>query len=74
MINIIKNYYENLYTEKKIVYKYIPRTYEQERSNPYFITDIFKQMFSQPSPWIKSTREYDVRKQDKINNYFISQL
>ena len=58
----------------KIIYRYIPRTFEEEQLDPIYISDIFETMFSQPSPWVGSIRTYDRRKQEKINGYFISQL
>jgi len=57
----------------KIEYRYIPRTFEEEDSEPVFASEIFDTMFSQPSPWILSVRDYDQRRQESINNYFINQ-
>lgn len=58
----------------EIIYKYIPRTFEEEQQQPVYVSEIFDTMFSQPSPWIISVRDYDERKQEKINQYFISQM
>lgn len=60
--------------EPKVVYKYIPRTFEEEQEDPIPVSDIFETMFSQPSPWVSSISTYDVRKQETINNYFVSQI
>ncbi len=60
--------------EPNIVYRYIPRTFEEEHWDPIPVTDIFQTMFSQPSPWVGSIRNYDRRKQEKINKYFVNQL
>lgn len=60
--------------EPRVIYRYIPRTFEEEQKNPILVSDIFETMFSQPSPWLQSIRTYDVRKQEKINKYFVSQL
>ncbi len=60
--------------EPNVVYRYIPRTFEEEQWDPVSVTDIFQTMFSQPSPWVGSIRNYDRRKQEKINKYFVSQL
>lgn len=38
--------------QQKIIYKYIPRTLEEEEESPIYVSDIFNTMFSQPSPWI----------------------
>ena len=60
--------------EPEIIYRYIPRTFEDEQLDPIFVTDIFETMFSQPSPWVGSVRSYERRKQERINQYFVSQL
>jgi hypothetical protein len=60
--------------QEKVIYRYIPRTFEEEQLDPIPITDIFETMFSQPSPWVGSIRTYDRRKQEKVNQYFIDQL
>ncbi len=60
--------------EPRIVYRYIPRTFEEEQVDPVPVSDIFETMFSQPSPWVGSIKTYDRRKQEKINQYFVSQL
>ena len=60
--------------ERNVVYRYIPRTFEEEQENPVSVSDIFKTMFSNPSPWVNSLRTYDIGKQELINKYFISQL
>jgi hypothetical protein len=56
-----------------IIYRFIPKTFEEEQMYPVYPSDIFETMFSQPSPWIMSIREYDRRKQENINQYFINQ-
>jgi hypothetical protein len=52
-------------TEKppKIIYRYIPKTFEEEQIDPIPVSDIFETMFSQPSPWVASLKTYDFRKQ-----------
>ena len=65
----------NLTTKKpKVIYRYIPRTFEEEQEDPIPVSDVFATMFSQPSPWIGSIRTYNRRKQESINKYFVSQL
>lgn len=34
-----------------IEYKYIPRTFQEEQNDPVFISEIFKSMFNNSSPW-----------------------
>lgn len=60
--------------EQKVVYRYIPRTLEEEIESPVYISEIFKTMFSQPSTWIDSTEEDAIRRKENINKYFISQM
>jgi hypothetical protein len=58
----------------KVIYRYIPRTFEEEQIDPIPVSDVFETMFSQPSPWLGSIRTYDKRKQEKVNQYFVNQL
>lgn len=57
----------------KIIYRYLPRTFEEEQNDPIYVTDIFKTMFTQQSPWVSSSNDIDVRKSEAMNKYFISQ-
>ncbi len=71
-ISIVK---DSTYCQKeRIVYRYIPRTFENEQNNEVDVSDIFNAMFTQPSPWIASVNDVDFRKQEAINKYFISQV
>ena len=60
--------------DQKIIYKYLPRTLEEEETEPIYVTQIFKTMFTQPSVWIDSTYQDTIRRTEQINKYFISQL
>jgi hypothetical protein len=57
----------------KIVYKYIPRTLEEEEKDPIYVSQIFKSMFTQPTVWIDSVNENDYRKTENLNKFFLSQ-
>ena len=57
----------------KIEYRYLPRTLEEEQMEPVYVSDIFKTMFSQQSPWIFSVKNLDRKKQESVNKFFISQ-
>lgn len=59
--------------KEKVIYKYVPRTFEEEQNEPVYVSDIFEAMFSQPSPWIGSINDIDTRKRESINKFFISQ-
>ena len=61
-------------TEPKIIYKYLPRTLEEEENEPVFATEIFKTMFTQPSVWIDSAYENTIRRTEVPNKYYISQI
>jgi len=61
-------------SDKKIIYKYLPRTLEEEENEPIFVSQIFAPMFTQPSVWIDSIYEDDKRKTQLLNKYFISQF
>ena len=58
--------------EPQIIYKYIPRTLEEEETQPIYVSEIFKTMFTQPSVWINSIQDDYFRKQEDIHKYFIS--
>jgi hypothetical protein len=60
--------------ETKIVYRYMPKTFEEEQCQQPFVTDIFKTMFTQQTPWVNSIMDYDRRKQESVNKYYISQV
>ena len=51
--------------QQKIVYKYIPRTLEEEEESSIYVSDIFNTMFSQPSPWVGG-REDKYMKKDVV--------
>ena len=57
----------------KIVYRYIPRTAEEDKAEPIFPSQVFGKMFDQPSPWVRSISDADYDKMKKVNDYFISQ-
>ena len=71
IVRIKGEYYKQ---DPRIIYRYIPRTFQEEQEDPVSVTDVFETMFSQPSPWVGSLRTYDRRKMEKINQYFITQL
>lgn len=36
----------------KIEYRYIPRTFKEEQDNPVKVSQLYSQMFEDPSPWV----------------------
>lgn len=70
-INIVNN--RKKCEKPKVEYRYIPRTFDEEQAEPVYVSDIFKTMFSQQSPWIFSVQDYDNKKQEAVNKFFINQ-
>jgi hypothetical protein len=60
--------------KEKIIYRYVPRTFDEEQDEPAYPSDIFQAMFTQPTPWIGSINDVDLKRKDAINKYFISQI
>ena len=40
--------------KQEVIYKYIPRTFNQEQNDPVFPSTVFKDMFDKSSPWVNS--------------------
>lgn len=58
----------------KVEYRYIPRTFEEEQNDPVKITQLFRGMFEQPSPWAAGYRLGYVKPNIfNINKFGISQ-
>ena len=56
----------------KIIYRYIPRTFEEEMDSPVYTTDILRTMFKQPSPWML---QLDNKLLDEANRkFYVSQI
>lgn len=70
-INLVR---DSMQTPKtQTIYRYLPRTFKEEQENPVYVSDIFRTMFTQQSPWVSSATDIDTRKIDLINKYFVSQ-
>ena len=39
--------------QERIVYRYIPRTFDEQQQNPVKVSHIFSKMFQESSPWIQ---------------------
>ncbi len=59
--------------KSKIIYRFVPKTFEEQQESQVPVSEIFKTMFSQPSPWVNSLASYDNRKDEDINKYFVTQ-
>lgn len=60
--------------ETRVIYKYMPRSFEEDQNNQPLVSDLFKSMFTDQTPWINSVMTYDRRKQESVNKYYISQI
>lgn len=67
VIDIVKSYYNC--PPEKTIYKFIPRTFEEEQNYPIPVQTIFNKMFEQPSPWVHS---FDIHKtkKDSLDNLY----
>ena len=58
----------------RVEYRYIPRTFQEEQDNPVKVSELYEQMFNEPSPWISGFKfSSNETKNREINRYFISQ-
>lgn len=60
--------------ETKVIVKYIPKTFDEDQREQPFVSEIFKSMFTDQTPWVSSIMDYDRRKQEAVNKYYISQI
>lgn len=59
----------------KIEYRYIPRTFEEEQNDPAKVSQLFRTMFEEPTPWLAGYRLGYIRPNIyKINRFNISQI
>lgn len=42
--------------KERIIYKFIPATTKELYDTPYFVSDIFADMFDSPTPWTDNYR------------------
>ena len=60
VIELTKSY--NECPQRKIEYRYLPRTFKEEQDSPVPIDEVYGSMFNQASPWIGSfTKDVDIR-------------
>lgn len=71
LISVAQN--EKICPKQKIIYRYIPRTFEEEQNDPVYISDIFATMFSQPSQWSVGMGQIGETKSQSLEKYYISQ-
>jgi len=71
VINLVEN--NKKCSQERIIYRYIPRTFEEDQNEPVYVTDIFHTMFNNPSPWVRSIGNIDRKKLSELNKFFIKQ-
>lgn len=64
----------NYSCDEKVIYRYIPRTFEEEQEEQPYPSDIFEAMFTQPSTWIGSISDIDLNRKEAVNLYMASQI
>jgi hypothetical protein len=64
----------NTCPKDKVVYRFIPRTLEDETLLPVPLDDIFGDMFSKPSPWVGSLNIYDKSAGEKLRGNRLNEL
>ena len=76
VIGLIIGYINQIKTcpPPRVEYRYIPRSFEDDQNDPVKITQLFKNMFEQPTPWLMGTRLGYIKPNIfKINRFNISQ-
>ncbi|ATZ80333.1 hypothetical protein BMW23_0275 [Bodo saltans virus] len=51
-------------TNRRIIYRYIPRSFEEEQDEPIYASDIYKAINSVKTPWIYSVANIDIAKKE----------
>lgn len=60
--------------QQQTIYRYIPRSFEEEQLEPVFPSSVFRVMFEQASPFEQSIDQMDIQRTEAINKYFVSQI
>jgi hypothetical protein len=69
-INLVSMY--KACPQERIVYRYVPRTFEEEQNSPIPVTELFADLFNQPDTWT-AVFGLTKRTRDDINKYFVQQ-
>ena len=54
IVDYVKKSTKNKCPQNKIIYKYIPRSFNDQQDDPVMVSEIFDELFKQPTPWISS--------------------
>lgn len=60
--------------KKEVIYKYMPKKTIDAQFEDNYASDLFKTMFTQTSSWVNSLLDYDRKKSELVNKYFIDQI
>ena len=71
-INIVKDGFKC--EEKQIIYRYIPRTFDEEQEDPVYVSDIFKNLWSHKSPWIYGVADIEINKQASMRDFVATRI
>lgn len=71
-INIVKN--ESKCENKQIIYRYIPRTFEEDQEDPVYVSDIYVNMFNNQSPWIYNVADIEIKKQESMRDFIVNSM
>lgn len=58
----------------KTIIKYNDKNLNDIMDEQPYVSDIFLDLFTKPTPWINATNDLDTRKRENINQFFISQI
>jgi hypothetical protein len=71
-INIVQDSFKC--QEKQIIYRYIPRTFDEEQEDPAYVSDVLKSMWSHKSPWIYSVADIEINKQASMRDFIATRI
>ena len=54
IVDYVKKSTESKCPQNKIIYKYIPRSFKEQQEDPIMVSEVFDDLFKQPTPWISS--------------------
>ena len=67
-INIARNSH-TCEEEQQVIYRYIPRTFDEEQEDPAYAGDVNKVLFSLRSPWVYSIADIDIHKDASMRDF-----
>lgn len=72
VINIVKDGFKC--KETQIIYRYIPRSFDEEQEDPVYVSDIFKSLWSHKSPWIYSVADIEINKEASMRDFIARRI